>query len=445
MGGAAGCGEPTHPGELPDIVNEGGSTFFVNDASPSTPTCNLGGNVCACVDEPLLGEPPNLYFVLDRSGSMNDSGKWGTVVNVLTQVVLQLGPRVNVGVAVFPDPAGGPDTCATGIPVVNLSPGDARSGQLGPTATQILTELGRVGAAGGTPTAATLTALLPLLKTFPGKTYVILATDGGPNCNGSAACGAAQCELDIESTSGCNTTTNCCAGPGGNLDCLDADPTTSAVQTLAASGFPVYVVGIPGSAPYATLLDTLAQVGGTARDPTGAGPQYYNVATTDEPAFQAALFQVAAKVAGSCTLTLDAVPPNPSLVNVFLDEQPLATAAGCIDLDATEMGADDAMPPGDAFAVSDATTPSDALAQSDVIAASDATPASGDEVTPEGAREAMPPGEPVMTSEAGSAPSTCNWILQGQTVTVLGAACQQIMAGDVLDVRVVAGCPTLIH
>jgi hypothetical protein len=29
------------------------------------------------------------------------------------------------------------------------------------------------------------------------------------------------------------------------------------------------------------------------------------------------------------------------------------------------------------------------------------------------------------------------------TVTVLGASCQKILAGDVLDVRVVAGCPTV--
>jgi hypothetical protein len=464
VGGAAGCSEPTHPAALPDLVDEAGTPFFVNDASPSVPTCNLGpnGNVCACVDQPLLGEVPNLYFVLDRSGSMNDDGKWGTIVNVLTQVVLDLGPRVNVGIAVFPDPAeppsqtapGVPNECAVGIPLVPLSPGDAVSGTLGPTATEILTVLGRVGAQGGTPTAATLSALPPLLKTFPGKTYVILATDGGPNCNSSAMCDAANCELDIESSPGCMTSTNCCAGggSGGNSeDCLDAEPTTNAVQALAADGFPVYVVGVPGSAPYAALLDTLAIAGGTARDPNGAGPQYYNVATTDEPAFQAALFQVAAKVAGSCTLKLDAVPPNPSLVNVFLDEQPLATGAGCIDPGATETGADDAMALSDALAASDATTPNDATAQADAIAASDAMlqsdaiAASVDARSPDSASGAMPPSPPVTASEAGAAPSTCNWVLEGQTVTVLGAACQEIMSGDVLDVRVVAGCPTVIH
>jgi hypothetical protein len=34
------------------------------------------------------------------------------------------------------------------------------------------------------------------------------------------------------------------------------------------------------------------------------------------------------------------------------------------------------------------------------------------------------------------------WTLDGQTVTVLGQTCQSILSGAVLDVRVVAGCPT---
>jgi hypothetical protein len=415
-----GCGEPARPGELPEPSrSEAGSTFFVTDASPGAPTCNLGssGHVCACVDQPLLGQVPNLYFVLDRSGSMNDDNKWGTIVDVLGQLVIQLGPRVNIGIAVFPAPAGGPNTCAAGVPVIDLSPGDPWSAQLGPTATRVLNELGRIGAQGGTPTAATLTNLLPLLKTYSGKTYVVLATDGGPNCNASASCSAAQCQLDIESTPGCSTSTNCCAVPGGELSCLDADPTTAAVSALVANGFPVYVVGIPGSAPYATLLDALATAGGTARDPIGPGPQYYNVATTDEQAFESALFRVAARVAGHCELTLDEVPPNPDLVNVFLNGVPLATGAGCIDSTPVEASAND---------------------EGGLDAGMDSAP----EPAEGGATEPSPSME---ASDSESEASTCSWILRGQTVTILGDTCQSIMAGDILDVRVVAGCPTVIH
>ncbi len=37
------------------------------------------------------------------------------------------------------------------------------------------------------------------------------------------------------------------------------------------------------------------------------------------------------------------------------------------------------------------------------------------------------------------------WTLDGSTVTISGASCQEILEGAVLDVRVVAGCPTVAH
>jgi hypothetical protein len=36
------------------------------------------------------------------------------------------------------------------------------------------------------------------------------------------------------------------------------------------------------------------------------------------------------------------------------------------------------------------------------------------------------------------------WTLQGATVTLVGAACQDVLAGNVLSVRIVAGCPTVV-
>ena len=35
------------------------------------------------------------------------------------------------------------------------------------------------------------------------------------------------------------------------------------------------------------------------------------------------------------------------------------------------------------------------------------------------------------------------WKIEGKTVTLLGAACDKVLAGDVLDVRIIAGCPTV--
>ena len=285
-------------------------------------------------------------------------------MTVLGSLVVQLGPRANVGATVFPDPHY--NGCAPGIQVAPLRRGDAPAGKEGPTASSLIMALGGLTANGGTPTAATLEGIAPMLASLPGKTYVILATDGGPNCNATANCSVDECELNIESTSSSCTPggpVDCCTDSryGSPLSCLDSDPTIEAVTEIAQSGVPVYVVGVPGSAPYAALLDQLAFAGGTQRATT---PSYYAVDSTDQAALTAAIFGIAASITGSCTLTLDATPPEPMSVNVFLGEQVLPQAG------------------------------------------------------PDG------------------------WTLEGKTVTILGQSCREIQTGAVLDVRVVAGCPT---
>jgi hypothetical protein len=376
LGCAAGCGVPSHPPALAEddggaATDDDAGASLISPGPPPEPTCTLGpeGGVCACVDQTLLTNAPNLYFVLDRSGSMNDNNKWTTIQGVLKDLVTRVGPRARFGAAVFPG-ALGTDACAAGVPifppssVAAVRPGDAT----GATALAFLTALGPIGAAGGTPTAATLRALAPELAMLPGQTYVILATDGGPNCNGAAACSVDQCQPNIEGAPGCPAggPTNCCNDPqyGGALSCLDAQPTLQAVQALAGVGIPVYVVGVPGSQPYAQLLDQLAVAGGTARVGT---PQYYAVDTAAQSAFQGALSKVVAKITATCTLKLDAVPANASLVNVFFDGQVVP-----------QLGPD-------------------------------------------------------------------GWTLSGATVTLQGASCQRVLSGDVIDVRIVAGCPTVLR
>jgi hypothetical protein len=144
------------------------------------------------------------------------------------------------------------------------------------------------------------------------------------------------------------------------------------VKAIADAGTPVYVVGVPQSEPYAMLLDELAQAGGTAR---GSEPQYYAASATDPSLLLAALSKIAARITGSCKLTLGSALPDSSLVNVFFDGNPLPQAG--------------------------------------------------------------PDGWTLTTTHGDAGSQT--------TVTVLGASCQKILAGDVLDVRVVAGCPTVIQ
>jgi hypothetical protein len=367
----AACGGPSRPPPLGDQLVDGGTVgddagpVLTGDGGLVEKSCGVGpdGGVCACADEPLLGDPPTLYYVLDRSGSMNDSNKWLTVQTVLERIMITLGPRARVGAAVFPDPK--TNGCSPGAEVFPPLRGDAPAGTPGPADTALLQTLARIPANGGTPTAATLQALAPGIEAIGGKTYVILATDGGPNCNAAASCSIDACTNNIDDSPGCPPAgpTNCCTpGNTGPQGCLDAQPTIDAVFALASAGVPVYVVGVPGSKPYATLLDQLALAGGTARS---SEPLYYDVDTADQSAFLAAMSTIAAKITGSCTILLDQIPPDPSLINVYLDGSVLP-----------QSGAD-------------------------------------------------------------------GWSLNGNIVTILGASCQSITDGDVLDVRVVAGCPTV--
>lgn len=366
------CGSPSLPPVLGGTYGDDASASdagasLVGDASPVIMDCGVGpdGGVCACADEPLAIDPPTLYFVLDRSGSMTELNKWNTVRSVLETVALQLGGRAAFGAAVFPDPAA--DGCSVGRQIFAPSVGDALNLVPGPVDRALFYTLGHIAANGGTPTAATLKRLLPTLESNKGKTYVVLATDGGPNCDANTACSAAMCTLNIEGQNGCTPTGTDCCSPQAmtgspQLACLDAQPTLDAVSAIAAAGIPVYVVGVPGSEPYANLLDQLATAGGTARP---SEPLYYAVSSADEQALFSAMSKIAAQITGSCTLTLDNAPPDPTLVNVFLDGS--------------------------------------AISQSG----------------PNG------------------------WTLSGNTVTILGTSCQAIQSGDVLDVRVVAGCPTV--
>jgi hypothetical protein len=344
--------------------------------------CTLGkeGGVCACVDQPLLGDPPTFYFVLDRSGSMSapwdgtpgSPSKWATVLTELQHLVVALGPRASYAAAVFPDPRF--DGCSAGREVfpaaagLSAVRGDAPAGTLGPHEQALLSALAQGSPSGGTPTAATLVQLASRISSLPGKRYVIFATDGGPNCNSGVSCTFDQCTENIDGAPGCPPLgpINCCIDPnwGSGQGCLDAQPTIAAVEAIARAGIPVYVVGVPQSEPYAALLDALAVAGGTARS---TEPKYYAASASDPSALLDALSRIAAQITGSCTLMLNQPPPDPSLVNVFFDGQPL------------------------------------------------------------------PQGGPD------------GWTLVSSTVTVLGASCSRILDGSVLDVRVVAGCPTVIQ
>lgn len=363
----ASCGS-SKPPTVGDVVREpedAGATFASNEDAGFECVKDERGEACGCTELSLVTDVPNLYFVLDRSGSMSEDGKWTTIRGVVANVARKLGPRAAFGITLFPGSS--VNGCQAGREVLPTTAGMGPAGQDTPLTKQIISSTS-VAAMGGTPTSETLRGVRSRVTRLPGRTFVVLATDGAPNCNAGASCDVDGCILNIEQYAPeCKpgTLPNCCDpslyGPG---NCVDGAETEAEVAALHAAGIPTYVVGVPGSAAYADLLGRLAEAGGTAR---AQDPKYYRVDQTDTLAFDAALASIAAKITASCSLELSEPPADPNLVNVYLD-------GAAVPLD----GAD-------------------------------------------------------------------GWSLDGATITLNGPTCVRVLSGQALNLRVIAGCKTVVR
>jgi hypothetical protein len=242
---------------------------------------------------------------------MMDMDKWTNVRAVVGALLTEIGPSARFGAAVFPEQGG--DSCSSGVEVMPLRLGD-RTGSTENAFLQATNFMPK----GGTPTAATLDALAPKLASYRGPTFVILATDGGPNCNSKLTCDVTTCTSNIDGAGGCSPDTPSCCDPTrspGALGCLDGEQTVLAVARLEAMGIHTFVLGIPGSAPYASVLDAAAKAGGTAR---ASEPLYYRADSSGRATLGTQLAQIAARTMASCVFTLSELPADPDQVNVTI-------------------------------------------------------------------------------------------------------------------------------
>ncbi len=296
-----------------------GGSDFLGTGGGNTPPPPDAGFLCGQLITQVHKDRPNVYFVLDTSGSMStpvgNSTRFNLVHGAAVDLVQNLGAQLNVGAALFPQGVTDKDACHVGGEVLEVTPGDKLD-------LSTFSQLTDADPNGGTPTAATLEALYPILTALPGRTVVVLATDGGPNCDADAMCGAADCMDNIESF--CDQNHCClpdgpsCCGPdtmGGALGCIDRQASIDAVAKLAKAGVRVYVVGVPGSETYGKVLDQMALVSGA---PQIAPPFYYKV--DDYSSLSGTLASIAA-IEVSCDFDLVTPPPDPTRVNVYLDDE----------------------------------------------------------------------------------------------------------------------------
>jgi hypothetical protein len=230
---------------------------------------------------------------------------------------------INFGLTMYPfpefdnEPISPTDCGADGncCEMPNSSDPQVFVGQGSDAVDEIITVLDATEPGGGTPTAVALEYARDYFINGPGdnlsgEKYVLLATDGGPNCNAGLECGADLCtaNLDGQDCAGDAPNGNCCdigyAGDGSG--CIDDSNVVDAIEDLRDSGIDTFVVGIPGSEQYSDYLNDFAEAGGrSSGDDTYS---YYRVDDVDDLAdtFE----EITVQLVTSCEIQLDDAPAD---------------------------------------------------------------------------------------------------------------------------------------
>ena len=280
-----------------------GSPVIQPSTKTTAPRVGTGDpNVCEIVQLVANPQVPDMMIVLDRSGSMQDGGRWQPSVAAVRKITNQLQSRIRFGLTLFPEDSsvnimsstmnGGfqisfssGESCAPGKIVVPIAPMNASA---------ISMELDKTRPNGGTPTSDTLMKLVDAFATMDATPdaqqhpkYVLLVTDGAPTCP---------------------------TGMGADTNQADIDASNKAVEALTDRMVKTYVIGYdtntPGNEKLAQVLDGFAQRGGT-------GDQKHRP-VEDETSLTMALESIASTIA-TCSFQLDKAPPRADYVLVTLD------------------------------------------------------------------------------------------------------------------------------
>ena len=299
------------------LVDKSGS--MDEPADPSVPACGLpDGGVCGVTGAPAC--PTNTCPT-----------RWSSLQDAMGQFLTNSGTIARMGLGFFPDVTGGQCGPTTGIsvPLAALADGGATDDDttLSNFAQQIDATINGATPAGGTPTSLSLAFIGQQYQTYQTtnrENFILLLTDGLPNCNPSNPYTYASNPVACQCT-----TSNCSpADPTAQHEvCLDEDATVKEITDLASTGIKTIVVGFgaetaTGNAPQ--VLTAMANAGGFPRDCSDAGSgctPYYQASSANDLA--SALAAIGASIAQGdpCVFQLDSPPSDPSLLAVFVNGQ----------------------------------------------------------------------------------------------------------------------------
>jgi len=310
---------------------------------------------------------PELMLMVDRSGSMLKpinpadpscpSGcgspankcpatcptRWSELKGAMDDFLTTYGGVARMGLTPFTGPfdqATG-SVCNPGIVEVDTSQSNDVPAELQAQAAAINAKIGTVDPNYGTPTGPTLKNLASYapLQNADRDDYILLLTDGLPNCNPDNAHEYTSDPADQASCKCTEPNQATCAIPGfTKITCLDQDDTVTQISALQAKGVKTVVVGFgaetaSGDGP--AVLAAMGAAGGyTLTCPNGQDSEcaggtcnlgdqtcsntYYQAG--DRAALSAALARLARTIDPfPCQYTLPLVPTNEKFISVVVD------------------------------------------------------------------------------------------------------------------------------
>jgi hypothetical protein len=310
----------------------------------NVPACQsfAGLDQCGVTSVEATFSAANVLLVIDKSSSMDDQppgftlNKWAALKAALEPALTAVQDEMSFGLLLYPfgEQAEIPLDCFEGcceVPTgsaaiqVGIEPGTG-------SAAKVMDALHASAPGGGTPTAAALDAALRYFtsgdgKDLKGDRFVLLATDGGPNCGTKdTTCTAERCTPNLDGSCPAEQG-NCCVGEGAY--CLDDAAVVQKIQALADASVPTFVIGIPGTESYAEYLNGFAIAGGVPNPHTP--PDYYAVSAEGGVESLAQTFvDITTHLVRSCDVDLGPGAPDRKLVNVAVDCDviPFADGAG---------------------------------------------------------------------------------------------------------------------
>ncbi len=291
-----------------------------------------------------INQPAKVMLVIDKSGSMRtrvENGNWGCCAhyqnndctgydqnsdckwNKLKEVLSQPGgllipasandkPLARYGLSVFPTPDSG-DMCTQGnvVEEIPLQP-SAESVQ---RIVQIL-EQEKMAPVGGTPSSATLESLLNnqalVQEEANTKRFVVLLTDGLPNCNDKMKNNNDLCQA---CTNLASPISFCGGFPQSWRNCVDDQRLVEAIRSLREHQIETFVVGIGSDTSNPTaqqVMNAAAEAGGQAQ----AGDiKYYQVSKPED--FESVLNSIRNKLI-PCEIQMKEEPPDYDFFEVAL-------------------------------------------------------------------------------------------------------------------------------